>query len=706
MTSRQHLWPLAACAWFAACAGGPTPGPGAGPTTSPPRAEAPTSLRPTPSAAPAPRQIVRLENGMTAVVTTVAAGRTAVLQFGISVGAAFLAPGAAELAAQVLVDGADPSQGRPSLRQTIAGMGGTLQTHIGPLTSWIDMRVPGNRWREALVALRDALQSPSWSRNQIERIREQLVAARTAALRADPAVGMARLLLLGESSGASYVLGLLDRDPAEITTFLARTYQPERMVLAAEVPGDPAVAAAELGRTGSIALAAWTPPPSPGPVPLLDRKFESGIHWSPAREEADRALPCRVAVVTMLPPAGPLAADELLLLACFSLDGAGGRLERLQQERGLGHVRWRGSTVQTPDAAAVVLTAEVQPGEVAELWRTVERARNSLRDLPPNDSELAIATARVPLTARLATMDDSARVRAATMLALTGGDPAAVDHRLAMLRGRAAVDLRGATTAFLARPFAMVVVGGDVPADVPGVRRFDVLPVGYDAGATSRTAPQVPPPAAKPQPWLAGACDAVGGTGLLRRLRGWQSTAEVVHEQAPPMEETITWSDDGSLQRCRTLLGQKIETTLAEAAWSERSGATVRSLDAREAAVLRREMQRHPLALLAAHARGELSFRTIAQRDAGDRTVVVLEALGDRFDRLRLHLDTQSFLVRVVETWETLADGTVVHVSDAWQDYRTGNGLRAPHRRLTTQNDGQNRVETVFRSWLPTLRSD
>jgi hypothetical protein len=62
--------------------------------------------------------------------------------------------------------------------------------------------------------------------------------------------------------------------------------------------------------------------------------------------------------------------------------------------------------------------------------------------------------------------------------------------------------------------------------------------------------------------------------------------------------------------------------------------------------------------------------------------------------------------VRVVETVETLPDGTTVHLEDAWQDYRTVAGLRVPHHRMTTQDDGQNRVETVFTKWSPTLRVD
>jgi hypothetical protein len=115
-------------------------------------------------------------------------------------------------------------------------------------------------------------------------------------------------------------------------------------------------------------------------------------------------------------------------------------------------------------------------------------------------------------------------------------------------------------------------------------------------------------------------------------------------------------------------------------------------------------MQRHPLLLLAKHARGELTFRAAGERTAFDRTLRVLEADGGDFDRLRIHVDAESHLVRIVEHWETLPDGTVVLVQDAWGDYRRAGIVRAPFHRLTTHDEGQNRLEAVFTRFEPALR--
>ena len=106
------------------------------------------------------------------------------------------------------------------------------------------------------------------------------------------------------------------------------------------------------------------------------------------------------------------------------------------------------------------------------------------------------------------------------------------------------------------------------------------------------------------------------------------------------------------------------------------------------------------MSLLRSQLRGQRKFRPIAQRKVGDREYFVVEAVGDEFDRLRVHIDTESRLIRVVESWERLADDTLVHIREEWSDYRRAGSLRVPHRRKTIWNDGQREVETTYSGWL------
>ncbi|MFN9757870.1 MAG: hypothetical protein ACK58X_15795, partial [Planctomycetota bacterium] len=135
-----------------------------------------------------------------------------------------LAPGAAELALHVVAEAGDAANGRASLRRQIEQLGGVLQTHVGPLSSWLDVRVEADRWPEAVQAVAAALAAPPPTRAEFEHVRRELVAARTAALGNDPAGAMARLLLLGERDVDAYLRARVDRDASDAANFLARAW--------------------------------------------------------------------------------------------------------------------------------------------------------------------------------------------------------------------------------------------------------------------------------------------------------------------------------------------------------------------------------------------------------------------------------------------------------------------------------------------------
>ncbi|MBX3462814.1 MAG: hypothetical protein KF830_06560 [Planctomycetes bacterium] len=640
--------------------------------------------------------VSRLPNGLGLYVSQAGPGDQAQLQLAFLVGSSFVAAGLAELAAAAVVQGADASRGRPSLEQAIAALGGTVQVVVGPLTTWIDLRVPLGRWQDAHAALLRAVDAPPLARGQLERIRDGAVATLCAAVQADPVQAMATALLLAESDTTAHATALLDRDASEIALFQTRLLRPERALLVLQVPGDPAATAKALAERPAGTLAAWNPPASNAPDPrLLTRSFQPGLYWSP---DPDRKT-CSVAWLQFLPSLERLdAADLYMLHSCVTLDGAGGRLERLQRERGLGHLRWRTEFLRGADTFALLLRTEASPGEVPQLRQVLQAARRSLRDVPPNASELELASRRAALTAGLGLLDGLSRQRVLARLAVQGGSASVFDRRLARLAAGGAVE-PGSAAAYLDLPAMLIAIGGEIPADVPEVRRFTLLPPGLGE------APAGEPSAATSDaaPWLERASEAVGGSALLRRLVGSRCDSRLQGAQAPPAVDAVTWRSDGTLLRKRQVLGKEIVTRLEGTSWSEAFDAVTVSLTADEAGALRREFERHPLALLAATARGDLAFQAVAQRSLGDRTYMVLQARGNRFDRLRIHIDTVSHLVRIVEVWEQAADGATVHLQDAWSDYRGAGGLRAPFRRVTTQDDGQNVIETTFVSWQPLL---
>ena len=645
-------------------------------------------------------------NGLAAYVEEAPAGNDAQVQLGVLAGSLFVAPGLAELAARVFVESSDPTTGSVSLSRAIARLGGTVETRLGLTTTWIDVRVPRGRLRPALAALRRALDTMTQSRTQIERMRDDLIAERTADVLATPLLANARALLQAESGSGQYIDALLDLDPSQVTLFHSRLYRPERCLLAISAPLRVDAIRSALN-DGENSLGAWMPAaPMPGATDLLARNFESGLYWSEGDglPPSPDALPgtTRVALVLQLPdPTKPSAALHLMMHSVLTLDGTGGRLERMQEEAQLDYVQWDAHIERGADSLALVLTSNARPEDVPTLWHVYGRARDSLRAVPPTESELRLALRRAQLNARLSGLRDSDRLRLRANLAALGSTPGQLVEALEALESPERRDLKFAADAFLESPAWMIAIGPGRPVSLPGLRPFDALPRGFDP--VTQNAPNEQNLAAA-DAWLEAARAALGDADTFARLVGFDARVELTVDGAPGASDDLSWRDDGTLTRVRTVLGQRVETRLEGDRWTETLDEVTKSLVHNEAAALRRAMQRHPLMLLAAHARGELRFRPIARRSSGDREMFVLEAVGDRFDRLRMHIDTESRLVRIVESWERLPEGTLVHVRESWSDYRHSGPLRTPHRSRSEWNDGERRSEAVYTGFEPVVR--
>jgi hypothetical protein len=263
--------------------------------------------------------------------------------------------------------------------------------------------------------------------------------------------------------------------------------------------------------------------------------------------------------------------------------------------------------------------------------------------------------------------------------------------------GRTAAALAAATEAMLAQPVCLIASGGEIPPDSKNVQRFDLLPLATmaqlfgnkDAPGTHSTA------------HLDLACEVAGGKDRLRRVVGCRSESTTVAEAGAEIKDVQEWRAEGSLHRVRKVLETTIETDVRPGHWVERAGAVEAELAPAEVGRQLRAAERHPLALLAAIARGDLRWRTIATRVVLDRDFLVLEAMTDRFERLRIHIDEDSHVIHLVESWETDADGGSVYLVEEWSDYRAIDGLRVPMRRVTDVDDGRFRRVTTFNSWTP-----
>lgn len=656
-----------------------------------------TGEQPTPVPKPL-LQRLELENGLDVMLLRHEAtlARTAEIGVRLAGGTEHGAPGIADLALHVLCEGADLTAGRLPLQKEIERLGGTLTVELGRRSTWIAARVPQESWQRAARALGAALRAEAPGRSAIERARQELVDQRATAIAAAPVDFAAQRLLLGDASPSAHLQSLQDRDPTEAATFLASHFGAREAVLALRVPATLA-AQVETAKKEFGGWAAGTVGEKPNGTA---RATASGIAWI-ADPDAAEFAPCEVALVQQLPAATAGDAVVLTLLAdCVTLQGIGGRLERLLQEAGLGRLDFVPHVETLGESEALVLRTALSRDQVQALWQAAQNARRSLRELAPTLGERTQARAAALLASG---RDDAVAGRALHALVdrqLAGLDDAAMAERATAAERASALDAK-TIDAYLALPFGLVVRGPAMPTGLADARACELLP-------SDRRAPAAATPndamLAAALPWRDRAVAAIGEPEQIERVVGLAGARRIATEGAPDVDETFMWTAAGDLERSRTVLGSAIETRLRERTWTERVADKEVQLDVVEAAWRRLDAERHPLAILAAWQQGRLHFRLLTTRTAGDREHVVLEAVDAGMERLRIEIDAGSNLLRVVESWARSPEGTASHTVDQWSDYRTIDGIRVPFRCATKVDDGQSLRISTFGRVQPTLR--
>jgi hypothetical protein len=611
---------------------------------------------------------------------------TAEIVLGIAVGTENGKQGLCDLALALLLTNGDATKGRPGLLTSITELGGSIAAERGLLSTWLTIRLPADRWQQGLKALAQALVEPPPGRAQLERLQRESLADAVAAVQKDTAHLLAQRLMLGDADTVDHLTSLRDRDAGEALLFQARNFRPEATVLALRVQGEPmAIAAAVAANFASWNPAPITPDPNSGPN---GRQMKSGLYWLPGDG------PSQVTMVFAQPnPFQPDAVAHSVLLNCLTMDGIGGRLEHLLHNADIRDLTWTTDFMGFGESSALLLSTTTTSDRAARIWQLAQSARRSLRELPPTDSELELARARARLTLRRAETEPGTSLRMIVTRALNRQSEAKLQEMLLELEQRGGLDPKSLMS-LQQLPMAMIVIGGQPPTTpIADLKTIELLPPNLVAQVTPARSEEL---IQKATNWLDKSVEAVGGRDRLLQLKGFQTEARLEAEQAPPVDEVVQWSIDGTARRKRTVLGTVVETDLTDKAWVESSGDKKTQLTPTEARWQLSEIERHPLAILSAYVRGTLKFRLLADRVLDGRNYLVLEATGERFDRLRLAIDRQSGLIRTVETWTTSPQGTPTAFVDTWTDHRSIDGLRFPFRRVTVVDDNASRRVTNF----------
>jgi hypothetical protein len=487
-------------------------------------------------------------------------------------------PGSAELAAHLLAHAADATSGRQSLARQLERMGGVLTFDIGRKSTWVHVRVPQSAWQRAAQALANALDAKTSARSQLERSQEEVVAHETAAIAADSVRVAATRLVLGIESPAAHLQNLSERDAGEALAFQQRYFRPDRAVLVVRTQ----LTDAQIETAVRASFGTWEPgnPTPEGEITTKARPAPRGIAWI-QDPKATKDSPCDAALLLPWPDAlAPDAAALHMFANATTIEGVGGRLERLMQEAGLGKVELRAETLRCGEGTALLLRGTMTAQQALQLHATAIAARQSIRDIPLSSSERTQARAAAWLSLRESEASASSRLRNELERILLDTDAAAQMRQLAALEMPISSDLK-ALNAFLEMPVAMVVRGGPAPTGAADVRPCPTtlaaaaIPIAGAADEAMRAAAL---------PWRTRAIEALGGDKALAELDGFTATRRVATVDAPEIEETTTWKRSGDVMRVRKALGATVETTLAGSKWTETANGKAAQLSPKEAA--------------------------------------------------------------------------------------------------------------------------
>ena len=171
------------------------------------------------------------------------------------------------------------------------------------------------------------------------------------------------------------------------------------------------------------------------------------------------------------------------------------------------------------------------------------------------------------------------------------------------------------------------------------------------------------------------------------------------------MTEETWFRMPARMRRIVKVLNTRIETVVSGDSGSERAGQDTVRLTAGQAMNAWLEPARHPLTLLAEYTRGQTRYQLVSVRSIAGREMALLERLGANQLRLRLVIDAGSGLPRIVDSWEHRSGRGLMEVRESYDDYRTVDGLRIPHRCQTVINDAAP-VETIWEAFAPKAPED
>lgn len=593
------------------------------------------------------------------------------------------ANGRASLAAHTVLARPRPSSGRPGLRAAIEDLGGTITVDVDRAFTRFRIAVHQQRWRAACTDLLDAIHATTLSapdQDDFDRAQRAVLLAALAEHRRDATQPLVDWVLVSAGLGKHPIEGLQDQTPETVHEFVKMSYRPAGACLSA-VGG---IGGSQFVSTAKQAANEWLkahPPAGSTPERSIPDTLLPGGVYSIVGD-----VPTIAMVAVQIPPA--IGAEAAAMrIAAEALAGPTGRIARAV--RGLGGAGYasRVRSQWRTNGAGHILVLEVPvPGDQAAAFTAaVAVAQSQIAVLPLTPDELATATTHAQL--RLARDVETPSLWCSTnvqnMSAL--GTPKSIQETAAALSDPSALDLTKALTALGLLPPTIVVAGRDLPADL--VARSIALGPLRDPDTIATADRDVKAQIAAGWPYLLKALSAAGDADVLLKVKGCSLRDFVQLGAGPSINRLVAYDrDKRRLYTLQVVLGTKVLTAVDGDEVRTSSDGQSLPTPADEAQSLIETIERHPLFLLVAAARKECKYRLVGLRPVEGREMAVLERVDASRPRVRMFVDTESGLVRRVQSQAFLSGIGETLIEESFSDYRTTAGtiaVRVPWLRTT-----------------------
>ncbi len=600
------------------------------------------------------------------------------------------------LTARVIADAPRSHENKPSLRAAIEALGGELTLEVDGAVTRFLVATDQSNWETAFSEMLNAIgTTPSRRQTRVAQVLAMMELSDTLATA--PEDGTLRRVTCSSDFTSFLPDPLQDLNQTNVAAFRNSAYQPAGAVLTIHAWGN----RSKMAMRAKKLLQPWLrdfPDAIVTPTPPLNRP--DGILWA-----TGRTADCEASILIDVPPTtGPQNAAYLVLLECLIGTGSSGRLPRQLRSTVDPGLQYEIERIDNGPYQFLVLRTRCLPSQVDQILAATNAAIGALASGGPTPPEARLAAARVRLRL-LTTLDtpkDALRATTSSLLAVPTLPPDGYRGTLEALQSPDTLDFTAAGQLLSVRPPAIVVSGGNPPADVAKrVADLGELPNVAEIGV-----PKAPPEQKRlaAQVFLKTAVAAIGGESRLLDVDGFAAKTVVHTGRGPQSYEMVGFDQKNRrLRRVRIVLATTIDTNVKDTVGTEQVvGEKPIDLDEDEVTLLFSRVERHPLFLLSSVARGESSYKLVSSRRIGGRQFAMLELEDADRPLLRILVDIESGLIRSVHTLEHLPGVGTVSITEQYRDYRNISGVRVPHHKTTLIDDTTAGSVTMYTEFRPT----